>query len=150
MDAKKSHMARILIADDDELVREVVCETLMDAGHIAGALNDGRHALAVVRQRKPDLLILDCNMPELNGLLVLRELRKLPEFYDLPVLILTARTSDKDVALAHYDGADEYMKKPFDPDALVFLVETMLARRAAPPALRRRSAHTGFGRAMAR
>ncbi len=143
-------MARIIIADDDELVGEIACHALFDSGHVAGAVTDGREALRIVRERRPDLLVLDCNMPGMNGLLVLDELRKLSEFCDLPVLVLTGRTSDKDEALAHFYGANDYMRKPFDPVELAFRVDELLAKfkRAAPVPRRARTA--GFGRRVAR
>ncbi len=122
-------MARIVIADDDELVGEIACDALLASGHAAGLVTNGRDALHVIRTRKPDLVILDCNMPELSGLLVLRELRQMPEFYDLPVLILTGRASEKDVELAYFQGANDYLKKPFDPSELVFRVEALLKKR---------------------
>jgi DNA-binding response OmpR family regulator len=122
-------MARILIADDDELVGEIVCNALSDAGHIPGFLTNGRDALDVIRQRTPDLVILDCNMPGISGLLLLRELRQQPELFDIPVLMLTGRTSANDEALAHFEGADAYVRKPFDPDQLVVEVEALLTRK---------------------
>lgn len=139
-------MARIIIADDDEIVGEIACQALFDAGHAAGAVTDGREALRIVRTRKPDLLVLDCNMPGMNGLLVLDELRRSPEFCELPVLILTGRTSEKDVNLAHYYGASDYMKKPFDPAELTFRVDELLAKakRAGPD--RRKVGSSIFGR----
>jgi DNA-binding response OmpR family regulator len=122
-------MARIIIAEDDEIVGEIVRDALIAAGHAAGLLTNGRDALRVIRARKPDLVILDCNMPELSGLLVLRELRQMPEFCDLPVLILTGRRSDQDEELAYYQGADDYLRKPFEPAELVFRVERLLSKR---------------------
>jgi DNA-binding response OmpR family regulator len=142
-------MAFIIVADDDEIVGELVCSALIDAGHTAGYLTNGRDALATVKQRRPDLLILDCNMPELSGLLLLRELRQSQTLHDLPVLMLTGRRSDKDVDLARFEGADDYMKKPFEPDEVVFRVEELLTRKraAAPTPVRRDAA--GFGRRRA-
>lgn len=140
-------MAYILVADDDEIVGELVCGALIAAGHSAGYLTNGRDALATIKQRRPDLLILDCNMPELSGLLLLRELKNSPDLFDLPVLILSGRRSDKDVELAHFEGADDYMKKPFDAEEVVFRVEELLARRRAPaPPVVRRAPTTGFGK----
>lgn len=145
-------MATILIVDDDPLVGQIVCEALADTGHIAGVLGNGRDGLNLIRQRKPDLVILDCNMPEMGGLLVLRELRKDPELYELPVLMLTGRTSERDEALAHYDGADAYVRKQFDPDQLVVVIEDLLAKKnraaASTPVARKGPAQ--FGRKIAR
>lgn len=123
-------MARIIIADDDELVGEIALDALHARGHGAGLVKDGAEALRVVRAKKPDLLVLDCNMPGLSGVLVLRELRNTPALCDLPVLMLTGRRSAADVELAMFAGADDYMKKPFDPDELVFRVEELLAKHA--------------------
>lgn len=123
-------MARIIIADDDELTGEIARDALVAAGHGTGLVADGLEALRVVRARRPDLLVLDCNMPNLSGVLLLRELRKTPALFDLPVLMLTGRRSAQDVELAMFAGADDYMKKPFDPDELVFRVEELLTSRA--------------------
>ena len=144
-------MAKIIIADDDEIVGDMVCELLIRAGHTAGLLTNGRDALRVIKDRKPDLVILDCTMPEMGGIMVLREMRKVDALHRIPVLMLTGRRSTQDVELAHFAGANEYMKKPFDPDELLFRVETMLEQHAPePPAFRstRPSAgsQTGFGR----
>ncbi|WP_375427660.1 response regulator transcription factor [uncultured Sphingomonas sp.] len=119
-------MARIILAEDDEIVAELVQDVLMAAGHGVGVLPTGVEALAVIRARMPDLVILDCNMPGMSGLLVLREMRNTPKLARIPVLMLTGRRSEKDVSLAMYDGANDYMKKPFDPDELVFRVEELL------------------------
>lgn len=122
-------MARIIIADDDEIVGEIARDALLARGHGVGLLTNGNDALRVVKARRPDLVILDCNMPELSGLLVLRAMRNTSELYDTPVLILTGRTSNSDEVLALYEGANDYMRKPFDPDELVFRVEQLLAKQ---------------------
>jgi DNA-binding response OmpR family regulator len=121
-------LARIIIAEDDEIVGEIVRDALIADGHGVGLLANGKDALAVIRQRKPDLVILDCNMPDLNGLLVLREMRNARELCDIPVLMLTGRRGASDVDIAFYEGANDYMKKPFDPDELVFRVQELLAK----------------------
>ncbi|MEG3086005.1 response regulator transcription factor [Sphingomonas sp. PB4P5] len=122
-------MALIIIADDDELVGEIARDALVAAGHGAGLVGDGTAALRVVKARKPDLLVLDCNMPGLSGVLVLRELRNMPAFCDLPVMMLTGRRGAQDEELAMFAGANDYMKKPFDPDEFVFRVEQLLAKK---------------------
>jgi DNA-binding response OmpR family regulator len=124
-------VARIIIADDDEIVGEIARDALVTHGHGAGLVKDGHEALRVVKAKKPDLLVLDCNMPGLSGVLVLRELRNTPALCDLPVLMLTGRRSVQDVELAMFAGADDYMKKPFDPDELVFRVDQLLAKHTA-------------------
>ena len=122
-------MARIIVADDDELLGEIARDALIDGGHAAALLTNGADALKVIKSRIPDLVVLDCNMPDLSGLLVLREMRNTLELCDVPVLILTGRQSERDVELAIYAGANDYMKKPFDPDELLFRVDELLAKK---------------------
>jgi DNA-binding response OmpR family regulator len=124
-------MARILVAEDDDIVSDIVREALTNAGHIVGVLDNGADALRAIQLKKPDLVILDCMMPELSGLIVLREMRSSSTLYDTPVLVLTGRQGERDVELAYNQGADDYMKKPFDPEELVFRVEELLEKRGA-------------------
>lgn len=119
-------MGRIILADDDEIVAELVSEALIDAGHAVGWLSDGRKALEIIRKRPPDLIILDCNMPEMGGVEVLRELRKSIELYDIPVLMLTGRQSESDERIVRYEGANDYLRKPFDPVDLVGRAEMLM------------------------
>lgn len=123
-------MARIIYAEDDELVAELVQATLIDAGHAVGVVKNGREALAVVQQRRPDLLILDISMPEMTGSQVLDQVRLDPRLYDLPVLMLTARRSQTEEDIALKAGATEYLRKPFDPDRLVATVDALLSKAA--------------------
>ena len=126
-------MARIIYAEDDELVGELVQATLIDAGHAVGVVANGRAALEVVQQRRPDLLILDISMPEMTGSQVLDAIRLDPQLYDLPVLMLTARRSQIEEDIALKAGATEYLRKPFDPDQLVVTVSALLAKAARFP-----------------
>ncbi len=122
-------MARIIIADDDDIVGEIASAALTASGHIVGLVFDGRAAFAAIRAKRPDLVILDCNMPELSGIMVLHEMRNNQELCETPVLMLTARRSESDVQVARYEGASDYMKKPFDPDELVFRANELLNKR---------------------
>lgn len=119
-------MARIIYAEDDDVMAEIVRDTLGREGHVVGVVEDGLHALSAIRIKSPALVILDCSIPGLSGIEVLREIRLNRQFYDMPVLMLTARSSERDFDLAAYAGADAYIKKPFDPDYLVFLTESLL------------------------
>lgn len=121
-------MGRIILADDDEIIGELVSDAFMAAGHAVGWLQDGKSALEVVRRRAPDLLILDCNMPGMSGVTVLRELRRSPELFDLPVLMLTGRQSDADEEILRFEGADDYLRKPFDPVELVGMAEALMVK----------------------
>lgn len=121
-------MARIIIVEDDDLVGEVARDALLAGGHGVGLIANGAEALQVIKKRRPELVILDCNVPDLSGLLILREMRQSLDLCDTPVLILTGRRSESDVAIAMNEGANDYMKKPFDPDELVFRVDELLKK----------------------
>ena len=118
-------MARIIIADDDEFFVDLVRAALEPLGHIVGALPDGDDVAKVVRAKRPDLLILDCSMPNKPGISVLREIRQSRD-YQVPVLMLTGRTSYADEDIAYQAGADDYLHKPVDPEKLVVHVEALL------------------------
>ena len=119
-------MSRIIVADDDEIIVEIVRQALADEDHIIGWLADGQSALDVIRQRPPDLVILDCNMPGMARISVLREMRKSAELWDVPVLMLTGRQSENDERIGRYEGATDYMRKPFSPAALAQKARALL------------------------
>ena len=123
-------MSRIIIAEDDDILAEFVRDVLIDAGHAVGILERGEDALVAIRAKRPDLVILDCNLPGISGVQVLQKMRVEADLWDTPVLMLTARTSNSDERMAMYAGADEYMRKPFDPDNLVITVRKMLSQAA--------------------
>jgi DNA-binding response OmpR family regulator len=124
-------MALILLADDDELVGEVVREALSARGHVVGIVENGVDAVRVVEMKRPALVILDCTMPEMNGIEALRQIRVSPSAHRTPVLMLTGRRSEMDVEIAMRAGANDYLKKPFDADQLVAHVEDLLEKAAA-------------------
>ncbi len=121
-------MILILMADDDELVVEMVRETLWPHGYIVGAVDDGTPVADIVEFKRPSLVILDCNMPELSGLDTLRQIRLLRGAHMTPVLMLTACQGAFDEQLAMRAGASDYLRKPFDPDQLIARIETLLRR----------------------
>ncbi|MEN3972062.1 response regulator transcription factor [Sphingomicrobium sp. XHP0235] len=118
-------MARIIIVDDDPMTIDIVRATLEKDGHIVGALPDGSSVADVAVHKRPDLMILDCSMPYVNGIDALREVRRSTNF-DLPILMLTGRTSASDERIAFHAGADDYLRKPFDPDQLSIRVAALL------------------------
>lgn len=126
-------MAHILIADDDEMIAEMASEALINAGHACGWVTDGAKALELLRWRRPDVMLLDQDMPKVSGASVLRKLRTSPKLYDLPVIMFTSTTGAKDEQQARYQGAQDYIRKPFDEKFLVWRVNQVLkARRARP------------------
>ena len=123
-------MPRIIIADDDELVISIVRAALEARGHIVGELSDGKQVKHVVELKRPDVVILDCSMAEVSGIIALKEIRASASASTTPVLMLTARRSRADEGIAWVAGADDYLRKPFDPDELVVRVEALIERNA--------------------
>ncbi|MDQ1040623.1 DNA-binding response OmpR family regulator [Streptomyces sp. V3I8] len=118
--------ANIMVAEDDAKQAELVRRYLEHEGHSVTVVGDGRTALDRVRHREPDLLVLDVMMPRADGLDVVRILRA--ECREVPVLMLTARSTEDDLLLGLDLGADDYMTKPFSPRELMARVRTLLRR----------------------
>jgi two-component system, OmpR family, response regulator len=119
---------RILIADDEGHIREVLRVALRKAGMDVIEARDGKEALARFAADRPDLLVLDIGMPEFDGLEVCREVRKSS---DVPILFLSARDEEIDRILGLEIGGDDYVTKPFSPRELVARVNVIL-RRLSP------------------
>lgn len=119
-------MGRIIYADDDAIVGELVSKTLLSAGHAVGWLDNGKSAFDIMSLRPPDLAILDYNMPEMSGMEVLRTMRRLHQLSVTPVLMLTGRRSESDEKLLRYEGANDYLRKPFDLTVLIERAEALL------------------------
>lgn len=119
-------MTRILIVEDDERQSELVRRYLEREGHDVSVLADGTEALHAVRRSAPDLLVLDVMLPGADGLTVCRTLRE--EQHELPILMLTARTTENDLLLGLELGADDYLAKPYSPRELVARVRALLRR----------------------
>jgi two-component system alkaline phosphatase synthesis response regulator PhoP len=116
---------RILIVDDDKKTVELVRLYLTRDGHKVLTANDGVEALRQAREQHPDLIVLDLMLPGINGLEVCRTLR---EESDVPVIMLTARSTDEDKLHGLGTGADDYVTKPFSPRELAARVLTVLRR----------------------
>ncbi|WP_117211775.1 response regulator transcription factor [Allorhizocola rhizosphaerae] len=117
--------ARILIAEDDPKQAHLIQVYLEREGHSVLVVNDGRRALEQSRSRKPDLLVLDVMMPGVDGLDVCRIVRAES---DVPILLLTARSTEDDKLLGLDLGADDYVTKPFSPRELAARVRALLRR----------------------
>jgi two-component system, OmpR family, phosphate regulon response regulator PhoB len=126
-------MARILIADDDELIAELASEVLIDAGHACGWVTSAAAAWACVQRKRPDILLLDQMMPGESGMTLLRRLRRSPMLYDLPVIMFTAMSGEQDEVQAIYAGAQDFLSKPFDPAYLVARVTRLVKLREGRP-----------------
>ncbi|MEN8707401.1 DNA-binding response OmpR family regulator [Nocardioides marinisabuli] len=121
-------MARILVADDDVDIRELVEFKLSTLGHEITAVADGAAAVEACQAARPDLAVLDVMMPGVSGLEAIRAIRADPGLADLPVILLTARAQESDVESGFDSGADDYITKPFSPRELAARVEALLSR----------------------
>ncbi|HVK26509.1 MAG TPA: response regulator transcription factor [Actinokineospora sp.] len=118
--------AHVLVADDDVKQAELIRRYLEREGHQVAVVHDGRAALEDARGLRPDLLLLDVMMPKVDGLDVCRVLRA--EGNQVPVLMLTARSTEDDLLLGLDLGADDYLTKPYSPRELMARVRTLLRR----------------------
>jgi DNA-binding response OmpR family regulator len=123
-------MTKILVVEDEEHIRQLVSMYLTKEGFTVETAADGRSALSRVNAVKPDLLVLDLMLPELDGWTVCRELRRSPLTENLPIIMLTARDDLIDRILGLELGADDYVTKPFNPRELVARVRAVLRRTA--------------------
>ena len=119
----------VLVADDDADILALVSFRLQRAGYDVVQAGDGEEALRLARERRPDLAVLDVMMPRLTGDEVTRQLRASEETSRIPVILLTARVQEADVARGFEAGADDYIKKPFSPQELRARVQAILGRR---------------------
>ncbi|WP_125661087.1 response regulator transcription factor [Sphingomonas sp. 2R-10] len=134
----------ILIADDDPHIRQLLAFALTKAGLTPVEAEDGEAALAAVAEQAPDLIVLDINMPRMDGIEVCRRLRA---DSDLPILFLSSRDDEIDRVLGIELGADDYVVKPFSPREVVARVMAILRRVGSrPPAVESAAAPLQHGR----
>ncbi len=120
----------VLVADDEPRITKLVALTLHDEGFRVVTANSGEEALRKAEEVRPDIVLLDIVMPDLDGIEVMRQLR---EWRPVPVILLTAKGSTADKAKGLDLGADDYVAKPFHPDELAARVRAVLRRAAGSP-----------------
>jgi DNA-binding response OmpR family regulator len=120
---------KVLVVDDEPKIVRLARDYLEHAGFSVVAAHDGRTALATARAQKPDLVILDLGLPELDGLDVARTLRAES---NIPIVMLTGRSEESDKLVGLELGADDYVTKPFSPKELVARVRAVLRRSERP------------------
>lgn len=118
----------IVVADDEEDILELVAFGLERAGYVVHRAVDGEQALALMREHRPDLAILDVAMPKLDGFELTRRLRNDPETSEIKIVLLTARVQEADVDAGLAAGAHDYITKPFSPQELQERVAALLQR----------------------
>lgn len=119
-------MRSILVVDDDAEIRDLAGLVLRDGGYEVRTAASGREALLEAAAHRPDLILLDVNMPEMDGWEALRLLKAHESLRDLPVVMFTIKMEFRDKVHALQDGACDYITKPFDRDELLGRVERVL------------------------
>jgi two-component system chemotaxis response regulator CheY len=122
VEGKSDMSKRILTVDDSRTMREMVAMTLRKAGFQVIQADDGVNALKVLVDNEVDIIITDLNMPNMDGLELVKALRAKPEFKGTPILFLTTRNTDSDKQQGRAAGATGWITKPFDPQRLLQVV----------------------------
>lgn len=121
-------MARILIAEDEPDIRELVAFTLRFAGHEVITTSNGEEALYKATEIIPDLILMDVRMPKMTGYDACRAMKADPALRDIPVVFLSAKGQDSEIQTGLDAGAEEYLLKPFAPDQLTERVRSILGK----------------------
>ena len=119
----------ILVVEEEETTKSLIRYKLANSGYRVAVASDGVEALKLLKTTTPDLIILDLMMPLMSGQEFLISLRERKKYDDIPVIILSAKTLEKDVLEGLSIGADDFIKKPFSPSELVARVQMQLSRR---------------------
>lgn len=119
-------MASILAVDDSASMRQMVSFALKSAGHTVTEATDGEDALVKAKAGKVNLVITDVNMPKMDGITLIKNLRKLPDYKFTPILMLTTESSPEKKQEGKSAGATGWIVKPFDPDQLLATINKVL------------------------
>jgi len=123
-------MAKILIAEDERDIRDLVAFTLRFAGHEVVAVGNGEEAVAAARQEMPDLILMDVRMPRMTGYEACEKMKADPQLDKIPVVFLSAKGQESEIRTGMEAGADEYLLKPFAPAELTQRVGELLEKYA--------------------
>ncbi len=121
-------MAKILIAEDERDIRDLVAFTLRFAGHEVIAATNGEEALELAPKVNPDLILMDVRMPRMTGYEACKAMKANPDLKDIPVVFLSAKGQESEIQQGMEAGAEEYLLKPFAPDLLTNRVKSILAK----------------------
>lgn len=114
---------KIVVCDDERSIVRLIQVNLEKQGYQVVTAYDGKEGLEKIKAERPDLVVLDVMMPYMDGFEVLKNLRRDPDYQELPVIMLTAKAQDKDVFDGYHYGADMYLTKPFNPIELITFVK---------------------------
>jgi len=121
---------KILVVEDDRDISELIAYNLEREGYEIACLYDGSQAVDFVTQRKPELIILDLMLPEVDGIEICRTLKNDTATKHIPIVMLTAKSEEADVVVGLQMGADDYIPKPFSPKVLVARIKAITRRTA--------------------
>src|SRR5271170_3047284 len=124
--------ATILVVDDEPQIRRVLRSTLSFRGYTISEVATGEEAVELVSKLKPDLVLLDVNLPGMSGVETCREIRRSS---DAPIIMLTVRNAERDKVIALDAGADDYITKPFGIEELLARIRASLRRHPSPDAV---------------
>jgi CheY-like chemotaxis protein len=124
----KDSMAKILIAEDEPDIRELVAFMLRFAGYEVAAASNGEEAVQAATRDVPDLILMDVRMPRMTGYDACRIMKANPSLRDVPVVFLSAKGQESEIQSGLDAGAEEYLLKPFSPDELTNRVRTILSK----------------------
>src|SRR6056297_2140974 len=119
-------MATILAVDDSRSLRQMVTVTLQSAGHTVTEAEDGVQALDLAKTGNFNLVLTDVNMPNMDGITLIKELRQLPSYKFTPMLVLTTESGDGRKSDGKQAGATGWLVKPFNPDQLLAVIKKVL------------------------
>ena len=126
----------ILVVDDSEDIALISARMLTQRGYAVITARDGQEALAIIARQRPSCILLDVMMPRMSGLEVLKALKADPGTANIPVIMVTAKTTDDDVLTGYQQGADYYITKPFTADELGYGVNLVLGHQPTQSAVR--------------
>lgn len=121
-------MPKILIAEDEPDIRELVAFTLRFAGYEVVTASNGEEAVQLAIREMPDMALMDVRMPRMTGYDACRAMKANPDLKDMPVVFLSAKGQDNEIATGMAAGAEEYLLKPFAPDQLTERVRAILSK----------------------
>jgi len=121
-------MAKILIAEDERDIRDLVAFTLRFAGHEVVVATNGEEAVSMASEANPDLILMDVRMPRMTGYEACKVMKANVDLKDIPIVFLTARGQESEIQQGLDAGAEEYLLKPFAPDQLTTRVKAILVK----------------------
>src|SRR5512137_2164427 len=121
-------MTRILIAEDERDIRDLITFTLRYAGYEVLAVSNGEEAVKMAQQETPDLVLMDVRMPRMTGYEACAAMKADPKWKDVPVIFLSAKGQDAEIQTGLQSCAEEYLLKPFAPDQLIKRIQTIMQK----------------------